>query len=87
MQRCRRLLAFGFALSMIAPIAHAALITATTSLSGANENPVNASPGTGTANVIIATRNPLTASSIAISRPRPNAVASAELLRLSTDNT
>jgi len=55
MQRCHRLLAFGFALTMIAPIAHAALITATANLSGANENPVNASPGTGTTFVILDT--------------------------------
>ena len=55
MQRCHRLLAFGFALSMIAPIADAALITATASLSGAKENPVNASPGTGTTFVILDT--------------------------------
>jgi len=55
MQRFHRLLAFGFALSMIAPIAHAALITATSTLSGANENPANGSPGTGTAFVILDT--------------------------------
>lgn len=55
MQRCHRLLAFGFALSMIAPIAHAALITTTTLLSGPNENPPNASAGSGTAFVILDT--------------------------------
>ena len=48
MQRCHRLLVFGFALSLFVPIAHAALITTTATLSGANENPANASPATGT---------------------------------------
>src|SRR5258706_11417466 len=55
MQRCHRLLAFGFALAMIAPIAQAALITTTTTLSGANENPMNGSPGTGTGFAILDT--------------------------------
>jgi hypothetical protein len=55
MQRCHRLLAFGFALCMIAPITQAALITAVTTMSGPNENPVNNSPGTGTAFVILDT--------------------------------
>lgn len=55
MQRCHRLLTFGLALCLIVPIAHAAQITATATLSGANENPVNASPGTGTAFVVLDT--------------------------------
>lgn len=55
MQRCHRLLALGFALSMIAPIAHAALFVTATTLSGANENPPNGSPGTGTASVTLNT--------------------------------
>lgn len=55
MQRCHRLLALGFALGMIVPIAHAALITTTSTLSGANENPANSSPGTGTTFVILDT--------------------------------
>ncbi len=38
------------ALSLVAP-AHAVLVTAAAPLSGANENPANASPATGTANV------------------------------------
>jgi len=55
MQRCHRLLALGFALSMIAPMAHAGQIPATTTLSGANENPVNGSPATGSAFVLLDT--------------------------------
>jgi hypothetical protein len=55
MQRCHRLLAFGIAFCMIAPIAHAAQIIATATLSGASENPVNASPGTGTTFVVLDT--------------------------------
>jgi hypothetical protein len=55
MRRCYRWLAFGFALSMIAPIAQAALITAISTLSGANENPANSSPATGNTFVILDT--------------------------------
>ena len=55
MQRCHRLLALGFALSMIAPMAHAVLITTTAPLSGANENPPAVTPATGTAAVILDT--------------------------------
>lgn len=55
MQRCHRLLAFGFALSMLAQVAHAVPISAGATLTGASENPANGSPGTGTAFVILDT--------------------------------
>jgi hypothetical protein len=47
MQRTVRLLAVGFALLLGLPSVQAATFTYSATLSGANENPVVASPGTG----------------------------------------
>ncbi len=53
MQRCARLLSLGFALLLLASVTQAQ--TFTTTLSGPNENPPNASSGTGTSLVTLNT--------------------------------
>jgi hypothetical protein len=55
MQRSTALLAIGFAFLVGIDTAHAAPVTYTATLAGANENPPNASPGIGSATVIIDT--------------------------------
>jgi len=47
MEHSSRLLAIGLALTLIAPLAHAATISTVAALSGANENPSNVSPAAG----------------------------------------
>lgn len=54
-----RSLTFGLALAALAPLAYGQQIITATTLSGANENPPNASPGTGTAQVTLDTANHL----------------------------
>lgn len=70
-----RSLACGLAFAGLATASHAGQISATTALSGANENPANSSPGTGSAIVTVDTTNHLLRVTVNFSGLTTNTVA------------